>query len=93
MNITKRLFERQRQPPFGGKLGRKHNRQFIHSRFRSGAVYKSSEDDYSPYSVCSWVSDTGSLALGTFSGDLKIINYMGQVRSKFGKNHLKTRQF
>ena len=39
-NITKRLFDRQRSPPFGGLNGRKHNRKFIFSKFRPGPSYK-----------------------------------------------------
>jgi len=57
-------------------------RSFVYSKFRSGLVYKgmdSSVDDESMYTCCTWMSDTGSLALGTAGGCIKITNYLGQV--------------
>ena len=34
------------------------------------------------YTSCAWMHDTGSLAFGTTSGAVKIVNYLGQVNDR-----------
>ena len=38
-------------------------------------------EEESMFTCCAWMSDTGSLALGTAGGCVKITNYLGQVCS------------
>ncbi|XP_066925763.1 DDB1- and CUL4-associated factor 1-like isoform X2 [Clytia hemisphaerica] len=77
-NITKRLFDRQGNPPQGGQMGCKYTRRFLYSKFRSGVTYRGPGDEEEMYTAGTWMSDSGSMAFGTVAGYVKVVNYLGQ---------------
>ena len=81
-NITKRLSNRQIYAPHGGVRGCKHNRRYIYSRYRTTGYIKDSEEEC-VYTTSAFLPDSESLCLGTRNGDVKIVNYYGQVSKSF----------
>ncbi|KAJ8302050.1 hypothetical protein KUTeg_021037 [Tegillarca granosa] len=59
-------------PRYGGIDGASANRKFVYSRFRPIRTYKDNDED--GYSCCAFSACEQYLLLGTYSGDLKMIN-------------------
>jgi len=60
--------------------GRKQNRRYIYSKYRSTGCIKESEDDCI-FTSCAWLPESDCICLGTQTGDIKVVNFYGQEES------------
>ncbi|KAL3852286.1 hypothetical protein ACJMK2_015948 [Sinanodonta woodiana] len=72
ISLPSRLQRRMIFPKFGGMDGAQANRKFVFSRFKPLRTFKDGDDD--GFSCCSFSACESYLLLGTFIGDIKLID-------------------